>query len=139
VSPTTPPKSSRTRTRGEEIEQARLVRWSHRATVRERLPLLAFLHHSPNGGRRDGFTGAQMKALGVKAGFPDLILPVASPPLAIEMKTATGRTSPEQDAWIAALRASGWACHVARSAAEARDIIIRHLGADPARVPGLED
>jgi hypothetical protein len=121
----------------ETREQARVVRWSHLAQVRAIAPALAWLHHSPNGGLRSGFTGAQMKALGTKAGFPDLILPVASPPLAIEMKTDTGRTSPEQDGWIDALTQAGWTTAVCRSAAQAREVLCHHLGLDPDTAPPL--
>lgn len=126
----------------EELEQARLVRWTHLRVVREAAPELAWIHHSPNGGRRDGFTGGQMKALGTKPGFPDLILPVRSPAgwtgLAIEMKTGTGRASPEQIAWLDRLADSGWKVGIARSAAEGRDILATYLGHDPASLPPLD-
>ncbi len=127
--------------RVEEIEQARVVRWSHNREVREVLPALRWLHHSPNGGRRDGFTGAQMTALGVKRGFPDLILPVASngaPGLVIEMKSATGATSPEQNEWLAHYTAQGWTTHVCRSAEEARDAICNFLSTSPGACPALD-
>lgn len=136
--PARPPKSSPTRT--EEREQARFIRWSHLAGVRARMPELAWIHHSPNGGKRDGFTGAQMKALGVRPGFPDLILPInvgTHAGLAIEFKSPTGRTTPEQDGWLRHLSGQGWACHVARSAEDARAIVCEYLGADPGALPEL--
>lgn len=108
------------------------------------MPELKWLHHSPNGGLRSGFTGAQMKALGCKAGFPDLVLPVRQPGtlgtvpgLAIEMKTDTGRTSTQQDDWLAHLDNQGWQTAVARSADEARAILCRYLAVDPAQAPPL--
>lgn len=134
---TTPKPKGRT----EEAEQARLVRWSHKRLARELMPALAFLHHSPNGGKRDGFTGAQMKALGVKPGFPDLILPARSgqhPGLAIEMKSSTGRVSDEQAAWLDYLTGQQWATAVARSADEARTILCDYLGIDPLKAPALD-
>ena len=127
--------------RTEEREQARFVRWTHRQDVRSVMPALAWLHHSPNGGLRSGFTGAQMTALGVKPGFPDLILPARSGPhpgLAIEFKSATGSTSPAQRGWIAHLEAQEWAVHVARSAQEARSIACQYLGIPEASAPLLE-
>lgn len=127
--------------RGEEIEQARLIRWSHKVEVRQLMPELRFLHHSPNGGQRDGFTGAQMKALGTKPGFPDLILPVRSghtPGLVIEMKSATGRTSDAQDDWLEHFKGQQWAVAVARSAPEAREILCWYLDINPATAPALE-
>ena len=127
--------------RTEEFEQARLVRWTHLRAVRAVLPDLAWLHHSPNGGQRTGFTGGQMKALGTKPGFPDLVLPVPSPAgwhgLAIEMKSATGRTSPEQVGWMDRLADSGWKVAVCRSADEARDTIAAYFKTDPADLPPL--
>lgn len=128
----------------EIVEQARLVRWSHLRDVRELMPELRWLHHSPNGGRRDGFTGGQMKALGCKPGFPDLILPVRQPGslgsipgLAIEMKTGTGRTTPEQDAWLDVLANAGWETTVCRSAAEARSVLCHYLAVNPVNAPPL--
>lgn len=129
-------------TRGEEIEQAKVVKWSHRRDVRDMLPDLVWLHHSPNGGKRDAFTGAQMKALGVKPGFPDLILPVCSRDhhgLVIEMKSETGRVSLEQNVWLAHFAAQKWEIGIARSAQEARTIICRYLGLPQACVPSLDE
>jgi hypothetical protein len=127
-------------------EQARLVRWSHKPLVRELMPQLRYLHHSPNGGRRDSFTGAQMKALGTKPGFPDLVLPVKSPGslgrtpgLAIEMKADKGKTTPEQDDWLAHLSAQGWYATVCRSADDAREVLCHYLAVDPAGAPPLDD
>ncbi len=127
--------------RGEELEQARLVRWTHRPDVRLLMPMLAFLHHSPNGGVRDAVTGGQMKALGAKAGFPDLILPAATaqhPGLVIEMKSAIGRTSPAQDQWLDHFKGQGWAVWLARSASEGREIVCQYLGIDPGQAPAMD-
>jgi len=128
--------------RSEEREQARLVRWSHKPSVRALMPQLAYLHHSPNGGKRDAFTGAQMTALGVKRGFPDLILPAPSSTgaysgLAIEMKSATGQLSPEQRTWLTHFSAQHWDITIARSADAAREAICRHFGLDPTQVDPL--
>jgi hypothetical protein len=128
--------------RGEEIEQARVIKWSHKVAVREVMPDLRWLHHSPNGGKRDALAGAQMKALGVKPGWPDLILPVSNqsftPGLVIEMKSDTGSTSKEQKEWLAHFEAQGWRVEVARSAQEARTILCSYLGIDQALAPALE-
>lgn len=139
----TQPRSRRPVQRSEEIEQARVIKWSHRKAVRDLLPDLKWLHHSPNGGKRDAFTGAQMKALGVKPGFPDLILPVSNqaftPGLVIEMKSATGTTSDTQDEWLAHFEAQRWEIRVARSAQEARTHLCQYLGLPPDQAPPLED
>jgi hypothetical protein len=139
---TQPRSAPRKTTRGEEIEQARVIKWSHKVAVRDLMPALRWLHHSPNGGKRDALAGAQMKALGVKPGFPDLILPVGAglfPGLVIEMKSATGSTSPTQKEWLAHFEAQRWAVRVARSAQEARTILCSYLGIDYDLAPALDD
>lgn len=62
------------------------------------------LHHSPNGGRRNIREGARFRAMGTKAGFPDLFLCLPSPTrgahgLFIELKSEHGRQSPAQIEW----------------------------------------
>ena len=78
--------------------QAACVRW-----FRLKYPhLFARLFAVPNGGRRDGITGARLKEEGVLAGVADLILLVPNADyhaLLIEMKTPKGRQSESQKAW----------------------------------------
>lgn len=114
---------------GEEIEQARLIAWSHKPAVRALMPELKWIHHSPNGEKRDPRTGNKLKALGVKPGFPDLILPARRGfvGLAIEMKAPGGRVSTEQAEWMQELDEQGWYCAVCRSANEARRQIMDYL------------
>lgn len=115
--------------------------WTHRADVRALMPSLKWLHHSPNGGKRDGFTGGQMKALGVKPGFPDLILPVATaqhPGLALELKSAIGRPSPSQTDWLGHFELQGWAIGIVRSASEGREALCLYLGIDPGLAPAMD-
>lgn len=50
------------------------------------------------------------------AGFPDLFLVRRDRSLAIECKAASGRTTPDQDAWLDAMAAAGIAAMVARPA-----------------------
>ena len=126
--------------RVEEIEQARVVKWSHRKAVRDLMPALRWMYHTPNGGARSPIAGAQMTALGVKRGVPDLILPVASrnsPGLVIEMKSDTGRLSPEQTEWIEHYKEQGWTTHVCRSAEEAREALCNYLSILPGTCPAL--
>ena len=42
----------------------------------QRMPELEYLHHVPNGGKRDKATAIALKRQGVKAGVPDVVLPV---------------------------------------------------------------
>ena len=126
--------------RGEEIEQARLVKWTHLQSVRALMPELRWLYHCPNGGNRSAFTGAQMKALGVKPGVPDLTLPVRRPTftgLIIEMKSATGSLSSEQKEWRDHYLDQGWEFYICRSAEEGRFALCEYLGVLPENVPEL--
>lgn len=127
--------------RTEEIEQARLIKWSHKREVRSLMPELAWLFHVPNGGQRSSFAGAQMKALGARRGVPDLLMPFSTLEyngLIIEMKSATGSTSKEQKEWLAHFDHQGWAVHIARSAEEARQIICEYLGMPSGSVPSID-
>jgi hypothetical protein len=57
----------------EGLEQAALM-----AELRARLPEVAdLIFHVPNGGHRVKAVAAKLKAQGVKAGIPDLVLPMA--------------------------------------------------------------
>lgn len=99
----------------EHEEQAALLAWCGyaKATV----PELGLLFAIPNGGRRHIKVAADLKVEGVKAGVPDLFLPVARGEyhgLFIELKTTQGRLSAEQKRWLAALTEQGYlavCCH----------------------------
>ena len=82
-------------------------------------PSIAYLlHHSPNGGKRDAREAARFKRMGVRAGFPDLILLYPASGynyLAIELKTKTGRQSPLQKQYEQLINAYGGKYVVCRS------------------------
>ena len=62
---------------GKEADiQKALFCWCALPDIQNRYPELNWLHHIPNGGRRDGITASNMKAEGVKSGVWDLFLPV---------------------------------------------------------------
>lgn len=99
----------------EAKHQAAVIKWSQQPRVRATFPELALLHHIPNGGRRDAIEARHLKQQGVKAGVPDLFLPVARGGyhgLFIEMKTESGRTSLSQEWWIEQLSKQGYLCIV---------------------------
>lgn len=76
------------------------------------------LHHSPNGGWRNIREAARFKAMGTKAGFPDLFLCVPNTEahgLFVELKTPTGRQTTAQVAWQEASRKQGYDYAVCRS------------------------
>ena len=101
----------------EAQHQANVIKWSQQPSVRAKWPELALLHHIPNGGTRDAVEGRHLKAQGVKAGVPDLCLPVARGQyhgLYLEMKTETGRLSRPQAWWGSSLANQGYAWNVCR-------------------------
>lgn len=81
--------------------------------------------HIPNGGSRHPAEAARLKAQGVKAGVPDLCIPVARGnyhSLYIEMKAPKGRISEKQSEWLALLREQGMCaivCYGAENAIQA--------------------
>ena len=59
----------------EHAEQVALFKWAEFAAAR--WPELTLMHAIPNGGHRNKITAARLKAEGVRAGVPDICLPVA--------------------------------------------------------------
>jgi len=93
----------------EHQEQVALFKW---ARMREkRVPELALLFAIPNGGKRNKATAGKLKAEGVKAGVPDICMPVARGRfhgLYIELKAPGGKPSDSQGKWIKDLTAQGY-------------------------------
>lgn len=57
----------------EDNEQMAIIKWASWQKYKDG-KLSDYLHHSPNGGKRHITTAARFKAMGTKAGFPDLFL-----------------------------------------------------------------
>ena len=113
----------------ESEEQEALMDWANRASGK--WPELALLFHIPNGGSRNEIEAAHLRRQGVKAGVPDLCLPVARGGchgLYIELKRRQGgRISPNQSAWLMALNAQGYAAVVCNGWESAKNEIERYL------------
>lgn len=113
----------------EEVEQTCLFRWAAYSLGAH--PELKLLHAIPNGGKRSKSEAARMKAAGVKAGVPDMFLPVArggSHGLYIELKRIKGgHVSAEQLAWMEELTREGYTCAVCHGWEEARKVIQTYL------------
>lgn len=80
--------------------------------------LSLLLHHSPNGGKRNAREAARFKAMGTRAGFPDLALLVPRGPYHgafFELKAPKGVLSVYQKAYIEALRKQGYYIAIIRS------------------------
>lgn len=116
----------------EEREQVAAIAVLARLAEHHRDPSFGLVHHSPNGGARSVVTGARMKAMGTRRGFPDLILAVPSPHgrlgLVIEVKAGKGKETPEQTAWLMAFHRWGWTVRVCRSAGAVVREVLAHLG-----------
>jgi len=107
------------------------------------LPELRWLFAIKNAGHGDAIRGAMSKAEGVKAGVPDVMLPVPARisvynayyhGLYIELKRlkstrgAAGKTSPVQDDWSDYLKSAGYAVEVCHGWEAARNAILHYLG-----------
>lgn len=116
----------------EHQEQAALFEWA--AWHTERVPALRLMYAVPNGGKRDKATAARLKAEGVKAGVPDICLPIARNGyhgFYIELKVGTNKPTKEQLQWLDALRLEGYMVDVSYGWIEAAHKIIRYLGLYP--------
>lgn len=113
----------------EAQEQKYLFHWA--AAVRQRYPELALLYHVPNGGKRDAAEAANLRMQGVKAGVPDLCLPVARHgynALYIELKRRIGgKASPAQLEWLNNLRTYGNYTAICHGWEDAAAVIEKYL------------
>jgi hypothetical protein len=104
------------------------------STAISQLNLLFAIH---NQGHGDKIRGSIAKAEGVKAGVPDLMLPVAMPNpnsrfmyhgLFIEMKKIkVGKVSEDQIKWLTDLRNQGYKTCVCAGWQESRDCLLEYL------------
>lgn len=93
----------------EHNSQVALFHWAF--LERRKYPELELMFAVPNGGQRNKIVAAKLKAEGVKAGVPDIMLPVARGKyhgMALEMKAAKGRISDEQKYWHERLAVQGY-------------------------------
>lgn len=112
----------------ESSEQQALFRWAEFQSGR--YPELQLLYHIPNGGKRSKSEAARFRAEGVKAGVPDLCLPVARcgcHGLYIEMKREDGRVSENQSRWLHDLMKQGYMTGVCYSCEAAMELLIKYL------------
>lgn len=103
-----------TRRQPERDLQQAFMAWTLEA--RQQHPELNLFIHIRNEGMDHVAARRAFKRLGVKRGVPDLFLPVprgGRHGLWLELKSPTGRLSPEQKMWRDALIAQGYAWEVA--------------------------
>lgn len=112
----------------EAKEQMALFQWASIAITK--YPDLDLMHHVPNGGKRDARTATSLKKQGVKAGVPDIVLPVGRGGyfgLYIELKTGKNKTTVKQQEWIKRLKDNNYCVEVCYGWIEARDVIEKYL------------
>lgn len=112
----------------ESVEQEGVFKWAN--FMSGKYPEIELLYHIPNGGSRNKIEAANLKRQGVKAGVPDLCLPVARGKwhgLYIEMKAGDNKTTEKQDMWLAALRNQGYAAEVCYGWEETAEVITKYL------------
>lgn len=113
----------------ETQEQQTLFRWAE--MQKGKYPELALLFHISNEGKRNP---GRAKAEGIKAGVPDLCLPVPRGKYHgayIEMKRRKGGTvSKAQGEWLSALERNGYAVAVCKGWQEAAEFIKEYLEGD---------
>ena len=112
----------------EHDEQVKLFQWAaYRLPV---YPELALMFAIPNGGQRNIVVANKLKAEGVKAGVPDICLPVARGKyhgLFLELKHGRNKATAEQQYWLERLTAQGYRAVVVYEFEGARDALIDYL------------
>lgn len=112
----------------ESGHQEALFNWA--AYQLGRMPELEYMHHVPNGGKRDAATAVALKRQGVKAGVPDIVLPAPRAEyhgLYIELKAGENTTTAKQKAWLTFLRQQGYYTAVCYGWQAAAELIERYL------------
>ena len=112
----------------EHLVQAALFDWAQRAAVT--YPELELLFAIPNGGHRHLSVAKKLKKEGVRAGVPDIFLPVARSPyhgLFIEMKFKKNGPTKGQRLWLTNLSIQGYCCTLQRDWEEASQFIVSYL------------
>jgi hypothetical protein len=112
----------------ESKEQEAIFQWSR---LQENVhPELKLLFAIPNGGSRHKLEAYSLKRQGVKAGIPDMLLPIARGHyhgLFIELKVGKNKTSDNQDFWINELQKQGYKVNVCYGFEETRETILQYL------------
>lgn len=113
--------------RSEDTEQIKVINWAKAAE--RKYPELHWLHHIPNGGKRNKKEAEKLKAMGVKAGIPDLHLPYARgcyKSLYIEMKFDHNKPTQEQISFMQEMQTEGHYCCICYTAEAAIEILSRY-------------
>lgn len=125
----------------EDAEQIALFMWAALKENQEKYPDLKYMFAIPNGMYTPNKSvSARMRAMGMKRGVPDIMLPVrrdAWPGLFIELKRQhtdkqkAGKVTDNQDDYIAFLRSQGYGTVVCYGYEHAKTVIIEYLSYKP--------
>lgn len=124
------------KTGAEHSHQVALFMWAADQIASGAYPELALMFAIPNGGERNKAVAGRLKAEGVKAGVPDIFLPVPRHGvngLFIELKRPKaegirqGSAQDNQSEWIDKLRGQGYGAAVVYGFEAARDMIVQYL------------
>jgi len=102
-------------------------------------PELRGLIHVPNGEYRHDKTGALLKRMGAKAGFPDFMLPTAHDGFigfAMEVKRKPNTLTEQQQWWLEFLSLQGWFTCVAWSATEGQAALHKYVSSPQTKIIG---
>lgn len=116
----------------EHLHQAALFKWA--AMHLHIYPELKLLYAIPNGGHRHIGVARKLKAEGVKAGVPDIHLPVPRGGYCGfygEMKFEKNKPSPAQKEWLAGLAEVGHYCCVENDWGMIWEKLARYLNLKP--------
>lgn len=117
------------KTPSEHTEQAALFEWA--CLNSKAIPELNLLAAVPNGGHRQKAVAGKMKAEGVKAGFPDIIFPVARGGfhgLFVEMKAPMGGTwQKAQKRWAEDLAKQGYLTAICYGWDVAQNLLLEYI------------
>lgn len=117
----------------ESVTQICLFRWA--GYMQGKYPELQWMYHVPNEGKRSKSAGARMRQEGLKAGVPDICLPVPRGSfhgLYIEMKIDDNKPTEKQKEWLAGLKEQGYFTAVCYGWEAATKVILDYL-----RVPKI--
>jgi hypothetical protein len=120
----------------EDQEQIALMTWASLVRVGED-SLADRLIHCPNGGWRSPVEAARFKAMGVKPGVPDVLLPLRTEAYGAgwwELKVGRNKPTEQQLHWHALLRSMGHYVQTYWHWAEAAKDILRYLEKGPLTV-----
>lgn len=95
-----------------------------------KMPELEYMHHVPNGGKRDKTTAIALKRQGVKAGVPDIVLPAPKGEyhgLYIELKAGQNTATKSQKDFLEYLRQQGYYTAICYGWQKAAELIEQYL------------